>query len=38
MKSVKAAIRADPALMVGVILATTLGPLLLGLVLKRKDD
>ena len=38
VKSVKGAIRADPALMVGVILATTLGPLLLGLVLKRKDD
>lgn len=37
VKSVKAAIKADPALMVGVILATTLGPLLLGLVLKRKD-
>jgi hypothetical protein len=38
VKSVKGAIRADPALMVGVILATTLGPLLLGVVLKRKDD
>jgi hypothetical protein len=38
VKSVKGAIRADPALMVGVILATTLGPLLLGVLLKRKDD
>ncbi len=37
VKSVKGAIRADPVLMVGVILATTLLPLLLGLLLKRKD-
>lgn len=35
---VKAEIAARPALMVGVLLATTLGPLLVGALLERKED
>jgi len=35
---VKATIRSDPAIMIGVTLAATLGPLLLGALLARKDD
>ena len=37
-KASKAAIKADPALAVGVIAATTIGPLLLGALLKRRKE
>lgn len=35
---IKATLRADPALLIGVTLAATLGPLLLGALLERKQD
>jgi hypothetical protein len=38
VSGIKATIESDPALMIGVILAVTLGPLLLGALLGRKDQ
>jgi hypothetical protein len=38
IRSIKDAIKADPALMIAVTLGLTLGPMLLGLALKRRAD